>query len=284
MTVAPTNAIRRRLSAPHILLAALVLFGCNSDKAGHRTGGARTAAGETGPDEMDAAGDPVIEAPSGQYSAGAVSSPATISGTVSLSAPLAAAAPAPTGADSAVCGATVPDSSVQQQGTGLGNVVVWLNDVRKGKPIPLEKRIELESDHCRLLPRVQIGYTRGAVDVLAHDEFRQHLHFIAGGEDAPRAKVLLGNYEQVIPTGLPLAKPGLVIVRDVDHAWPHAFIAVFDQPYVAVTKPDGTFTIDQVPPGSYTLYSWHERTGRQEQKVEVPANGAVKLDLKLTGK
>jgi hypothetical protein len=168
--------------------------------------------------------------------------------------------------------------------SGLGNALVWLDGVRKGKPVSLEKRIELESDHCVLIPRVQAAFAGGAVNVIAHDEFRQHLRFIAGGEDAPRAAVLLGKDEQVIPTELPLKTPGLVIVRDLDHEWPRAYVAVFDHPYFAVTKPDGSFTIDQVPPGSYTLMAWHERAGRVEQKVTVTANTGTSVTLQLTAK
>jgi hypothetical protein len=150
--------------------------------------------------------------------------------------------------------------------------------------VPLEKRVEIESDHCVLVPRVQIALTGGAINVLAHDDdFRQHLRFLAGGEAAPRASILLGSHEQVIPTELPVKSPGLVIVRDADHSWVRGYIAVFDQPYATVTKADGSFTIDQVPPGTYTLVAWHERTGRTEQKVTVAAGAAAKVAVSLTG-
>ena len=74
-----------------------------------------------------------------------------------------------------------------------------------------------------------------AVNVIAHDPFREHLHFLAGGEPSQRASVLLGQDEQVIPTNLPFTKPGLVIVKDSDHSWPTAYLAVFDHPYFAVS-------------------------------------------------
>ena len=110
-----------------------------------------------------------------------------------------------------------------------------------------------------------------AVNVLGHDDFRQHLHFLAGGEREPRAIVLLGRDEQVIPTERPFAAPGLVYVRDADHGWPAAYLAVFDHPYFAVTAPNGTFRIDGVPPGHYTVKVWHERTKLVDKPVDVTA-------------
>jgi hypothetical protein len=235
---------------------------------------------------MATTGPAVILASSVKYVGGAVASPASVSGTISLAAPLPAAPPIPVGSgrDSATCGAAVPDSSLQQRGAGVGNVVVWLEGVRKGKAIPLEKRLELESDHCILTPRVQAAVVGSAVNIIGHEDFRQHLHFFSAGETAPRATILLGKDEQVIPTEHPASRPGLVFVRDVDHAWPTAYVAVFDHPYYAVTKPDGSFTIDGVPPGRYTLMAWHERTKKAEQAVTLPPNGSAKVTMQLQAK
>ncbi len=47
-----------------------------------------------------------------------------------------------------------------------------------------------------------------------------------------------------------------------------------DNPYYAVTGPDGAFTIAEVPPGDYTLVAWHPQAGTAlEQKVTVTAKG-----------
>ena len=283
VTFASPHAIRRRLSASLALLAALGLGACKGNADG-RTAAAAGVAGAQAPAGQDAAAPVVIAVPAGRYTAGATGATGTIAGVASSTSPLAPLPALPVGADSAVCGSSIADSSALQAGTGLGNVVVWLEGVRKGKPVTLDKRIEIESDHCRLVPRVQGAYTGGAVNVVGHETFRQHLRFVAGGEKEPRATILLGKDEQVIPTELPLKSPGLVVVRDQDHAWPRAFVAVFDHPYFAVTKPDGSFVIDQVPVGAYTLVSWHERAGRTEQKVTVAAGGAAKVEVKLSGK
>ena len=42
------------------------------------------------------------------------------------------------------------------------------------------------------------------------------------------------------------------------HPWMKAYIAVFDNPYFQVTGKDGSFTIKNVPPGTYTVTAWQE--------------------------
>ena len=217
----------------------------------------------------------VISRPSAQYQPDAAATGAAITGTVTTSAPLSRSEPTATGADSAVCGPAIPDGSVIQQGRGLGGAIAWLDDIRRGRPLPLDRRLELESDKCQLVPRVQAAVVGSAVNVLGHDDFRQHLHFLAAGDGGPRAIVLLGRDEQVIPTERPFAAPGLVVVRDADHPWPTAYVAVFDHPYFAVTAPNGTFRIEGVPTGRYRMKVWHERAKIAEQVVDVGATGAT---------
>ena len=232
----------------------------------------------------EATGDVVIAPPGAAYTAAAVSAPGTVTGSVTLKAPLAPLAPMPTGDAAAQCGANIADESVQMQGGGLAGVVVWLDGLRSGKALGLERRIELESDHCKLVPRVQAAAVGSAVNLIGHDDFRQHLRFTAGGETVPRATILLGGGEQVIPTELPFKATGMVAVHDTARAWTRAYLAVFDHPYFAVTGAGGTFTIDGVPPGKYTLRAWHERTAVATQSVDVAANGVVKVAVVLDGK
>lgn len=161
----------------------------------------------------------------------------------------------------------------------LAGVVVWLDGVHSGKPFGLERRLELESLHCRLSPRVQVAATGSSVNILGHDALRQHLRFVAAGETAPRASILLGSGEQVIPTDLPFKAAGMVTVRDDEHPWTRAYIAVFEHPYFAVTGANGSFSIEGVPAGTYTLRAWHERTGPFSQSVVVGAAGDVKVGV-----
>lgn len=266
--------MRRRT---HQLFASLLALGACRDAPA----GGTTSATKPPTHAATAPGDVLLGSASSGYSVVKVAAPGTVSGTVTLKYALPPVAATSTGRDSAICGANIPDESVQLQGMNLAGVVVWIDGVHSGKAFGLEKRMELESLHCKLSPRVQVAATGSSVNILGHDKLRQHLRFIATGETAPRANILLGSGEQVIPTDLPFKSAGMVMVKDDEHPWTRAYIAVFEHPYFAVTGANGSFSIEGVPPGSYTLRTWHERTGPSSQPVVVTASGDVKVSVAL---
>jgi hypothetical protein len=57
------------------------------------------------------------------------------------------------------------------------------------------------------------------------------------------------------------------------HGWMEAFIGVQEHPYMAVSGADGTFRLENLPPGTYTIEAWHELYGTQTQTVTVAAQG-----------
>lgn len=63
------------------------------------------------------------------------------------------------------------------------------------------------------------------------------------------------------------------------HNFMQNFFYAIETPYYAIAKEDGSFTIDQVPPGTYKLTAWHPQLGLKEQEVTVAAGG--KLDVKF---
>jgi hypothetical protein len=60
-----------------------------------------------------------------------------------------------------------------------------------------------------------------------------------------------------------------------------AVIVVTENPFSSVVAEDGSFRIDGVPPGTYTLVIWHADLGEVEQSVVVPADGAVHVKATL---
>jgi Carboxypeptidase regulatory-like domain len=57
------------------------------------------------------------------------------------------------------------------------------------------------------------------------------------------------------------------------HPWMKVYMAIFSHPYFQVTGKDGSFSLKNVPPGSYTLSAWQERYGTMEQQVTLAPKG-----------
>jgi plastocyanin len=75
--------------------------------------------------------------------------------------------------------------------------------------------------------------------------------------------------------------PGVVRVYCNIHPQMSAVVFVTTSPHYSQPAADGTFTIANVPAGSYTLHAWHERGGEASVKVQVPASQAVTATLSL---
>ena len=63
------------------------------------------------------------------------------------------------------------------------------------------------------------------------------------------------------------------------HAEMSAFVVVLDNPYFGVTGKDGSFKIDNVPPGTYKLKTWHEKLRSVEQEVKVESSKTVEVSF-----
>jgi hypothetical protein len=60
-----------------------------------------------------------------------------------------------------------------------------------------------------------------------------------------------------------------------------AFIIILPNPYYTKTGNDGSYTITDIPPGEYTLKTWHEKKQPYQQKVTVEAGKTTEIDIKL---
>lgn len=198
--------------------------------------------------------------PAGPYRVEAVAHPGTIRGRI-VPDHMPARHDTTLGADdeASVCGAHVRDGSVVTDGEGLGNALVWVGDARAGAPLPSRRRATLAVIHCQVVPRVLALAAGTTIDFQSHDDATHHTRFINVMDDSLLSHMLTVDRWAVVPSARIAADPGLVRVIGTAHDFTRGYVAVFDNPYFAVTDRHGRFAIRGLPPGTYQLRVWHER-------------------------
>ena len=179
--------------------------------------------------------------------------------------------------DQGVCGdsATVTVSAPS-------NVLVWVDGITSGKALPTARREKLTIERCRFSPRVLAVVTGTTINVSSQDKAMMTSRFYREGGGTPVDEIWTVDKGQIVPSEKIAAQAGIVEARSVQQPWTRGYIAVFDHPYFAVADENGAFTIDSLPPGTYTVKVWHERMEQPaEQRVVVSASGAGRLDLSL---
>jgi hypothetical protein len=181
--------------------------------------------------------------------------------------------------DKEVCG-TAPrevDQILLGADKAVQEAVVYLKRVEKGKAWEkASKTPEINNLKCDFQPHVQV-IAAGEFEIVNSDPVLHNTHGFLGKVTV--FNVALPNQGQRITK--PLKKPGLVRVECDAHGWMLGWVYVAENPYYALTAKDGTFTIKDVPPGSYTLVGWQEYTGAVEIPVTVKAKEVMSVPIEL---
>jgi hypothetical protein len=182
--------------------------------------------------------------------------------------------------DREVCGSGVREVDQIRLGPdqGVQDAVVYLKDVGKGKAWGKPAATPaIDNVKCDFKPHVQV-IAAGDFEIVNSDPVLHNTHGFYGRITA--FNVALPNQGQRIKK--PLRRGGLVRVECDAHGWMLGWVYVASNPYYAVTAKDGTFTINDIPPGSYTLVGWQEYAGEVEMPLTVKAKevATVTVDLK----
>lgn len=168
---------------------------------------------------------------------------------------------------------------------GLRDVVVVVEGIEKGKPFTFTDA-EVEASLCQFMPFVTVvsdkrrvtvfnrdpvshdiqgyAYDQSGVDIVMH---RPALH-VSGTTDI--VQLVKGRKVFTMQCGM--------------HPYMQSWGYAIDNPYYAVTGPNGSFTIGDLPAGTYHIKAWHPVLGVQERDVTVTSNGTTTLDLLFEAK
>jgi plastocyanin len=76
-------------------------------------------------------------------------------------------------------------------------------------------------------------------------------------------------------------EPGVSVLLCNVHPDMEAFIVVVPTIHYALTVEDGSFAIEDVPPGTYTLFAWHERSHSYETTISA-TEGTQRVAIALS--
>ena len=221
------------------------------------------------------------------YQEAAVTDGGSVSGRVSFSGTDPAPVVFEISRNTEVCGDGIREIDfVRVTGGALNDVVVYLDKVEAGKPFPAElSAAGLDQEGCEFKPF--LGVMRNGSNLAATNS-DPLLHNVHAYELLGRAKKTVFNVNQPDPGSLAKKinlRRGVAMKIECDaHEFMHSFVFVARNPYFAVVGEDGSYTIDRVPPGRYTVKAWHGTLKEQKASVEVAANGSVTVDFAFRGR
>ena len=240
--------------------------------------------GDDGDDGGDRAAEPAPDSGQGAKEPAPVAdrNDASISGTVSFKGEAPEMAVLDMAADP-VCAEKNQEDPKRRQVLVLGDsqrIANVLVQIKGGLPAmeheaPAEV-VEFDQGGCQYSPHVfalRVGQT---LKILNPDGTLHNVHAFSKvntefNEAMPKFRTEL---EKVFDK----AEPVPFAVKCDVHPWMNAWAAVFDHPYFAVTGSDGSFTIGNLPAGTYELEIWHERLPAQTVSVTVAAGEKATLD------
>jgi hypothetical protein len=157
----------------------------------------------------------------------------------------------------------------------LKNVVVYLSDPPRPTPPAPATSVLLDQVDCQYQPHVVALRTGQNLLIRSSDNMPHNIHLMCQANPPQNFGMLHAGDSQLIS----FANPEIFTARCDVHSWMTAVVAVFDHPYFAVSSADGSFQIDRVPAGSYTLVAWQETLPSQTLPITVSDPGVTNSDF-----
>jgi len=171
-------------------------------------------------------------------------------------------------------------------GGGLANVFVWLKSGVPAAASPAEPAappapVVLDQLGCIFTPRV-IAVRPGQGLLIRNSDDTLHNTHARPGRESLNREFNIGQPRKGQEAEKRFDAPQLMIPIGCDvHPWMRAYVSVVDHPYFAVTRSDGTFEIEGVPPGTYEIEVMHEVLAGQVRRITVEPGRPAHADFTL---
>ena len=178
-------------------------------------------------------------------------------------------------------GKAYDESLVVSSNGSLANAFVYIEKGLEGKTFEIPSTpVTIDQRGCWFRPRILGIQTGQALQVVNSDPVTHNIHPMPGINREWNHSQGPGDE----PISRKFLKPEVMIrVKCNIHSWMHTFIGVLDHPYYAVSNDDGSFTLANLPPGTYTLAVWQEKLGTQRQQITVTEGQSAVANVTFKG-
>jgi plastocyanin len=170
----------------------------------------------------------------------------------------------------------VLDRDLPQPVNQYSELAVFLegNSSDAGKPV----RVELRQEGQQFVPRLLVVPVGSTVSFPNGDPVFHNVFSLSGAK-----KFDLGYYPAGQTRVVKFDEPGVVQVYCHLHPNMYAAVVVAPNRWYAQPGDDGTFSLHDVPPGTYTLVTWHMNAGYFRKPIRVSSEPStdVLLDIPI---
>lgn len=172
------------------------------------------------------------------------------------------------------------DPAVTVKGGKLANVWVHVTKGAKEAAKPPDKTVEMDQKDCMYEPRMTTAVVGQKIQAKNGDPVLHNVHTYLG------ASTLFNKgmpNDKAAPIEYAAKEEGMMKWKCDVHPWMRGYIGVSKNGLQAVSGGDGSFKIENVPPGKYTIEAWHEKYGTKTQEVTVESGKPAKVTFKYEG-
>jgi plastocyanin len=156
------------------------------------------------------------------------------------------------------------------------NVVVLVRGVPGSRPEPLAQPAVIDQTDKTFNPPVTVVPVGSTVDFPNNDRVFHNVFSVSRP-----ATFDLGLYKSGSSKSVTFEDPGVVDVYCNIHPEMAAKVVVVDTEHYAITGPDGAFSLDGIPPGTYTFMAWQADGDPYEAQLQVTAGNTMTLHIEL---
>jgi len=177
-------------------------------------------------------------------------------------------------------GEVVQEAVVVNDNGTLMNVFVYVKEGLEGATFDVPKTaVIIDQEGCMYKPHVFGIQTGQDLQIVNSDSTLHNVHSLA--ENSKQFNLGMPIKGMKLKKKFQNSEVMAKFKCDV-HPWMSAFVGVVDHPYFATSGADGSFSINDLPAGDYTLEAWHETYGTQTQSVTV-GDGAAEVSFTFSG-